>query len=118
MNGKSCYETNPLTDLQGATLSLDYRVTNLEENGGDSGNITELETRVSDLEVATSEQETRITTNQENIQGKISILQTICQNDCRYEKKITTQFVSQASLAIYAFAIFHWASLCLQIPCA
>ena len=57
-----------ISGLQDATLVLDYRVTNLEENGGNA-NITDLETRISDLEVATGEQETRITTNQENIEG-------------------------------------------------
>ncbi len=50
-------------------LTLDYRVTNLEENSGGSDNITELERRVSELEVAHAEQETRITTNQEDIEG-------------------------------------------------
>ena len=55
--------------LQDTTLVLDFRVTALEENGGGSSNITGLDTRVSELEVLTSEQESRITTNQENIEG-------------------------------------------------
>ncbi len=33
------------------------------------GNVTELETRVAELEAATAEQETRITSNQDNIEG-------------------------------------------------
>ena len=45
-------------------------MTNLEENGGGNANITELETRVSELEVTTGQQEARITTNQEDIEGK------------------------------------------------
>ncbi len=53
---------------------LDYRVSNLEENGGGNANITGLENRVSDLEVATEEQETRIATNQENIEGNVGDL--------------------------------------------
>ena len=55
--------------LQGTTLALDYRVTNLEENGGGNTNITQLETRVTELEVTAGEQETRTTTNQEDIEG-------------------------------------------------
>ena len=55
--------------LQDTTLALDFQVTNLEENGGGNANITGLETRVSDLESTTDEQETRITTNQEDIEG-------------------------------------------------
>ena len=57
------------SDLQATSIALDYRVTNLEENGGGNANITELETRVSELEVTTTQQETRITSNQENIEG-------------------------------------------------
>ncbi len=44
-----------LADLQGTTLALDYRVSNLEENGGGNANVTELETRVTELEVTTGQ---------------------------------------------------------------
>ena len=56
--------------LQATVLTLNFRVTSLEENSGGSTNITELEGRVSDLEAPTGEQESRITANQENIEGK------------------------------------------------
>ncbi len=55
--------------LKDTTLALDFRVTNLEENGGGNANTTELENRVTELEVTIGEQETRITTNQEDIEG-------------------------------------------------
>ena len=57
--------------LQANTLDLEVRVGNLEENSGDNGNssIAELELRVETLEDVTAEQETRIVTAEENIQG-------------------------------------------------
>ena len=64
------FALNVSPGLQAAELTLDYRVTNLEENSGGTDNIIELERRVSDLEVTNGEQETRITTNQEDIEGE------------------------------------------------
>ena len=48
--------------LQVTTLSLDFRVTVLEENGGSGGNssVAELEVRVETLEGTTADHETRI----------------------------------------------------------
>ena len=65
---------NLISGLQDATLVLDDRLTNLEENGGGSVNLTALETRVSQLEVTTGEQETQITANEDAIEGKCVIL--------------------------------------------
>ena len=59
-------------DLQSTTISLDYRVTNLENNRG-GGNNTDLEARVTELEERTDEQELRIATNQENIEGTVQL---------------------------------------------
>ena len=58
--------------LQDTTLALDFRVTVLEENGGDDGNssVAELEVRVETLEGTAADQEIRITVAEENIQGK------------------------------------------------
>ena len=67
-----------LTGLQATTITLDYRVTTLEENGGGNANITELETRVSQLEVTTGQLETRITTNQERIEGSWKTFLFLC----------------------------------------
>ena len=47
-------------------------MTTLEENSGDGGNssINELEERVETLETTAADHETRLTVNEENIQGK------------------------------------------------
>ena len=60
-----------IVGLQTATVELDDRVTDLEENGGDGGNssVAELEQRVEALEGTTADQETRLTAAEENIQG-------------------------------------------------
>ena len=49
-------------------------MTSLEENTGDSGNssIAELEVRVEALEDTTANQDTRLLTAEENIQGNVS----------------------------------------------
>ena len=58
-------------DLETATLDLDFRVTVLEENGGDDGNssVAELEVRVETLEGTTADHETRLSTAETDIQG-------------------------------------------------
>ena len=60
------------TGLQDTTLALDFRVTVLEENGGDDGNssVAELEVRVESLEGTTANHETRISGAEQNIDGK------------------------------------------------
>ena len=60
------------TGLQDTTLALDFRVTVLEENGGDDGNssVAELEVRVETLEGTTANHETRISGAEQNIDGK------------------------------------------------
>ena len=60
------------TDLQDTTLALDFRVTALEENGGDGGNssVAELEVRVETLEGTAEDHETRISTADADISGK------------------------------------------------
>ena len=60
------------TDLQATTVTLDFRVTALEENGGDDGNssVVELEVRVEALEGTTTDHETRISAVELDINGK------------------------------------------------
>ena len=59
------------TDLQDTTLALDFRVTALEENGGDDGNssVAELEVRVEVLEGTAADHETRISTVESDVAG-------------------------------------------------
>ena len=61
-----------MTDLQTSILSLDFRVTILEENGGSDGNssIAELEVRVETLEGTAADHETRISAAELDINGK------------------------------------------------
>ena len=51
-----------------------FRVTLLEENGGDDGNssVAELEVRVETLEGTAADHETRLTTVETDIEGKMS----------------------------------------------
>ena len=60
------------TDIETTTLALDFRVTVLEESGGDDGNssVVELEVRVETLEVTAADHETRLTTTETDIEGK------------------------------------------------
>ena len=60
------------TDLQATTVTLDFRVTPLEENGGGDRNssVAELELRVEALEVTAADHETRISAAELNIDGK------------------------------------------------
>ena len=60
-----------IVGLQATTLSLDFRVTVLEENGGGDGNssVAELEVRVEALEGTTADHETRISMTESNISG-------------------------------------------------
>ena len=53
-------------------MSLDSRVTVLEENGGDGGNssVAELEVRVETLEGTAADHETRITATELDVTGK------------------------------------------------
>ena len=53
-------------------VSLDFRVTVLEENGGGDGNssVAELEVRVEALEGTAADHETRISTAETDISGK------------------------------------------------
>ena len=61
-----------IAGLQTTILSLDFRVTALEENGGDDGNssVAELEVRVEILEGTTANHETRISAAEVDISGK------------------------------------------------
>ena len=60
-------------DLKDTTLALDFRVTVLEENGGDDGNssVAELEVRVETLEGTSDDQEMRLTAAENDIEGKL-----------------------------------------------
>ena len=57
--------------LKDTAAQLDFRVTTLEENGGGSGNssVDELEVRVETLEVTVSDQETRLSLAESEIEG-------------------------------------------------
>ena len=61
-----------MADLQGTTLALDFRVTVLEENGGDDGNssVAELEVRVEALQGTAADHGTRISSAELDINGK------------------------------------------------
>ena len=63
------------TGLQDTTLALDFRVTMLEENGGDGGNsfVAELEVRVETLEGITTDHETRISATKSDVTGRYSV---------------------------------------------
>ena len=63
-----------ISGLQDTTLALDFRVTALEENGGDDGNssIAELEVRVEALEGTAADHETRISDIEVDVNGKAS----------------------------------------------
>ena len=52
---------------------MDFRVTVLEENGGDDGNssVAELEVRVETLEGTAADHETRLTATETDIEGLI-----------------------------------------------
>ena len=58
--------------LLATTVTLDFRVTVLEENGGDDGNssVAELELRVETLEGTAAVHETRISAAETDINGK------------------------------------------------
>ena len=62
-------------DLQDTTLALNFRVTVLEENGGDDGNssVAELEVRVETLEGTAADHETRISTTEAEIMGNFIV---------------------------------------------
>ena len=62
-----------ITGLQDTTLALDFRVTVLEENGGDGGNssVAELEVRVETPEETATDHETRISAAETDINGKV-----------------------------------------------
>ena len=62
-----------ITGLQDTTLALDFRVTVLEENGGDGGNssVAELEVRVETLEGIAADHEKRISAAELDINGKV-----------------------------------------------
>ena len=63
-----------ITVLQDTTLALDFRITVLEENGGNDGNSTvaELEERVEELEGSVDGLETRLLTAESEITGTFS----------------------------------------------
>ena len=63
-----------VSDLQHTTLALDFRITALENGGGDANcSVAELEVRVEVFEGTAADHETRITAAESDIQGKQSI---------------------------------------------
>ena len=60
-----------IPDLQDTTITLDFRVTALEENGGGDGNssVAELEVRVETLEGTAADHETRISATESDVTG-------------------------------------------------
>ena len=60
------------TGLLATTISLDFRVTALEENGGGDGNssVADLEVRVETLEGTAADHETRISAAEIDINGR------------------------------------------------
>ena len=61
--------------MQDTTLALDFRVTALEENGGDDGNssVAELEVRVEALEETAADHETRISAMETDVTGNFQL---------------------------------------------
>ena len=61
-----------IAGAQNSILTLDIRVTELEENGGDDGNssVAELEVRVETLEGTAADHETRITAVDSDVSGR------------------------------------------------
>ena len=61
------------TELQDTTLALDFRVSILEENGGDGGksSIAELEVRVEELEGTTADHDTMIAAMESDVTGSL-----------------------------------------------
>ena len=61
--------------MQDTILALDFRVTTLEENGGDDGNssVAELEVRVETLEETAADHETRISATESDLTGSLRI---------------------------------------------
>ena len=59
-------------DVLATTITLDFRVTALEENGGGNGNssVAELEVRVETLEGTAADHETRISVAETDINGR------------------------------------------------
>ena len=76
-----------ISDLEDTTLQLDFRVSTLEENSGGDGNssINELEVRVESLENTTTDQETRLSHAETNIEGIGSMSQ---ENLIKFKKKL------------------------------
>ena len=81
-----------LTVLKDTAAQLDFRVTTLEENGG-SGNssVAELEVRVETLEVTVSDQETRLTSTESELEGMVFQASTKIPEICFYIK--STNFI-------------------------
>ena len=77
-----------IVDLQATTLALDFRVSVLEENGGDDGNssVAELEVRVETLEGTADDHETRISTAESDIIGNFKKLIM----KCFFDKQLPT----------------------------
>ena len=85
-----CYNFDKIfgTDLEDTTLALDFRVTVLEETGGDDGNssVAELEVRVETLEGTAADHEKRISALATNISGTTSLLPSIATFVIRYQE--------------------------------
>ena len=77
---------NSTTGIQTSIVSLDFRVTVLEENGGGDGNssVADLEVRVETLEGTVDDHETRISTSESDVDGNVFIfsLQQENNNNC------------------------------------
>ena len=71
----SFYSWNISAGLLAATITLDFRVTELEENGGNDGNssVAELEVRVETLEGTAADHETRISATESDINGQLKL---------------------------------------------
>ena len=82
-------------DLQDTTLALDFRVTVLEENGGDDGNssVAELELRVETLEGTAADHETRISSTETVISGT-AFLWIQCILNLTFNKYLTVNYVN------------------------
>ena len=98
---------NSTTGIQTSIVSLDFRVTVLEENGGSDGNssVAELEVRVETLEETTDDHETRISTSESDVDGNVFVfsLQQEINNNCPSCVPLFIQTNLQLTFWLYRF---------------
>ena len=106
-----------IADLLDTTLALDFRVSVLEESGGDEGNssVADLEVRVETLEGTADDHETRISATEADLAGNLVV------SVCLFKWKKIIIFPLYAKLPYlkcwleFHFKIIIWKSLIADI---